>query len=221
MAPSKVLVVAAHPDDETLGMGGTILRLARAGAAVHLVVLTAATFARYGVPGATGARRREACDAAEVLGIAHLDFWDYPEVEICHAAISQIAARIRAKLDVFLPEEVYCPHWADLNQDHRTAAEAATIAVRPHTAPSVQRLLAYPVDGLLWGAVLTPRFNYFVDVSGYIEAKGEALDKYVSELRLPPHPRSKEYIRGLAQMWGHRMGVLAAEPFEVVWERGA
>lgn len=184
----RVLVVAAHPDDEVLGCGGTILRHRAGGDDVQVVVAYACRDSEPG-PEATWLRGEQGTPADK-------------------AAIERIVAEVR-------PEVVYTHFARDINADHRSVHDAVMVACRPYAAPSVGALLAfYTPSSAEWGEPFKP--TLYVDVSDTIDGKAEWFEReYAGELRPWPHPRSGRSIRETAAFWGSHVGRVAAEPFIV------
>lgn len=214
----RVLCLAAHPDDETLGVGGTLARHARAGDAVTLVVATVAHEPRWSA--ALIARKRAEChSAAQLLGISDCRFLELPTMHLnTYPAIELNDLVGRAVADV-RPEIVYAPPCDDLNRDHAVLFEAALVATRPLGAAAPRKLYSYEIP-------TTTRFNLpgrwhantYVDVGEFIEQKLAAMGAYESELRDPPHPRSLDAIRAFARERGAAVGRRYAEALMLVRE---
>ncbi len=216
--PERVLVVAAHPDDEVLGCGGTIARHAASGDAVHVAIL-AKGLASRGEP--SPAEVAELCASAEragaVLGTSSLQLHDNPDNRMDTVPALELAQSVEALLARFHPSIVYT-HWAgDVNVDHRLVHQAVVTACRPLPGHSVERVLFFEVPSSTeWQTPgSAPAFapNYFVDVTGTLEAKLAALSAYSSELREFPHPRSRRAVEYLARWRGATVGLDAAEAF--------
>ena len=220
------LVIAAHPDDETLGCGGTIARMAREGRDVYVVVLGEGITARY-------ARREEgksavaglwaACDAAaRLLGVREVFKRDFPDNRFDTVPSLEIVKCLEAVLDQVRPDTIYTHHGGDLNIDHAIVFRATLAAARPFANTAVRRICAYEVPSSTDWAFdsFSPRFapNVFVDVTDTLQTKIESMALYESEKRLPPHPRSAEAMRAAAHRWGAVVGVAAAEAFALVRE---
>ena len=223
MMHSPVLVLAAHPDDEVLGCGGTIARLAAEGAAVHVAFFADGVSSRAAGPGAPAqdaelaARRAAAQRACDVLGVASVTFGDLPDNRLDTIALLEVVKRVEALIARHHPDTVFTHHAGDLNVDHRRIHEATVVAARPQRGNPVKALLSFEVPSSTeWqlpgsGAAFTP--NWFVDISAFLPRKLEALQAYASELRSWPHPRSREAIEYLARWRGATVGVDAAEAF--------
>lgn len=226
----KILVVAAHPDDETLGMGGTIARLVHEGHQVDLLVLADGVGSRYDLGTADGlrdaqlarGRRTQQCLAAcAALGRAGnprflgLPAEPLPDQRFDQVGVLPIARMLEDKLRAVQPDEVYS-HWrGDPNQDHRMVAEATLVATRPLHGVSVGRVFAYSVPGVFSGNHFSP--NVFVDIEKFWGDKLRAWQAYEDEAgRSHPHPRSFDGLQIAAAYWGSLVGLEGAEPFLLV-----
>lgn len=216
----RVLCLAAHPDDETLGVGGTLVRHARAGDAVTLVVATVAFEPRWSAD--VIARKREECrSAARILGVHDVRFLEYRTMHLNTLPAIELSDAVgRAVADV-RPDVVYAPPCDDLNRDHATLFEAAQVATRPTGGPTPARFYSYEIP-------TTTRFNLssrwwansYRDISTELETKLAAMSAYATELRDPPHPRSIEAIRAFARERGAAIGCMYAEALMLVRELG-
>lgn len=216
-----VLVVAAHPDDEVLGCGGSMARLADEGAAVHVHFLADGVGARGRATGPDAktlkARRGAALKACDILGAASVTFGDFPDNRLDGVALLEIIRQVEARMEAVRPGVVFTHHAGDLNIDHRRVHDAVVTACRPHPAQSARTLLFFELPSSTeWqtpgsGASFAP--TWFVDVSKTLARKIEALKAYRMELRPWPHARSLEAVTHLARWRGASVGVEAAEAF--------
>jgi N-acetylglucosamine malate deacetylase 1 len=216
---SRVLVLAAHPDDEVLGMGGTIALHADRGDEVRIVCVTDGSSTQY--PGDSALRERkndEARRAARELGVedyVHLDLPDMRLDTIPHVEVNRV---VEEHVRDFGPELVYTPH-PDVNQDHCALFDSVSVATRPIPGQPVRRLLTYaPTSSTEWTPAARNWFvpNWFVDVTATIERKLAAFACYETERRDYPHPRSERALRAHAELYGSTVGCEYAEPFVLV-----
>ena len=216
----NVLVVAAHPDDEVIGVGGTIAQHAAAGDAVYVVVLTEGTSAQYRDDWEKIAARKkeQTIRVAELLGVTEVFTGDFPEMRLDALPIYEITRFLEKVVAQVKPNIVYTHHFAELNRDHRTAYEATTVAVRPFVLPSLKRLLCYQVDTLQHWGHGPAQYNVYTDITKHLEIKLEAMSIYETEIREYPHPRSLEAMRQIAYRNGAAVGLRAAEIFQLVLE---
>jgi LmbE family N-acetylglucosaminyl deacetylase len=220
----RVLAIAAHPDDETLGAGGTLARHAEQGDEVWVCILTDGVTARH-----NEAELQQACAvrAADVLGIKKVVFCGLPDQRLDTLPLLDVIKPVQEYVDELEPEVVYTHFKEDPNQDHGMAFKATLIATRPLADSSVRRLLCYEAaSSTEWappfaGSQFAP--NVFVDVAETLPTKQEAMQCYAdthdSEVRPYPHPRSHDAIEAYARRYGVMAGLHAAEAFMLVRER--
>jgi LmbE family N-acetylglucosaminyl deacetylase len=216
---SRVLVLAAHPDDEVLGMGGTIAVHADRGDEVRIVVVTDGSSTQYPDDAETRARKeQEALAAAAELGVTgyvHLDLPDMRLDTLAHVEVNEVVER---HVGDFRPEVVYTPH-PDVNRDHRVLFDSVAVATRPVPGQVVRRVLTYaPTSSTEWTPAAVNWFvpNWFVDVTETLERKVASFAHYETERRDYPHPRSERAIRAAAAFYGASCGCEYAEPFVLV-----
>ena len=213
----RVLVVAAHPDDDVLGCGGLMARLRADGADVRVLLLADGVSSRDEQPQELAERHANARSALAELGVGHVDIETLPDNALDTVPLLDIARLVSARTSEFAPDTVLTHSLTDLNIDHRLTAEAALIAARPQPGSPVRRVLHFEVPSATgWrpsGRPFDPRFH--ADVSGHVEAKLAALRHYDAEMRPFPHARSYEAVEALLRWRGASVGVAAAEAFEV------
>jgi LmbE family N-acetylglucosaminyl deacetylase len=216
----KVLVFAAHPDDEVLGMGGTLcLHAAEQGDETRVVCVTDGSSTQY--PGDTEVRERkseEARAAAEVLGVTDYVHLDLPDMRLDTLAHVELNAVVEGHIRDVAPEVVYTPH-PDVNLDHRALFDSVAVAARPTPGQPVRRILTYaPTSSTEWTPAATNWFvpNWFVDVTATLDRKLEAFACFETELRDYPHPRNDRALRAHAEFYGATVGCEYAEPFVLV-----
>jgi LmbE family N-acetylglucosaminyl deacetylase len=219
----KVLVIAAHPDDEVLGCGGTISRIS-ADHAVYTLILGEGVTSRNPAPRKSRMQvkvlREQARAANRCMGVQDLFFCDLPDNRFDTVPLLTIIRHIEDVASDINPDQVFVHHAGDLNIDHVLTHRAALTAFRPTGEGRVKRLLAYEVpsstewgDPGAWGG-FSP--TLYVDIGATLETKIEAMELYASEIRSPPHPRSKEGIENLARLRGMEAGLSSAEAFRIL-----
>ncbi len=217
----NVLVVAPHPDDEVLGVGGTILHHLAQGDAVHVVVCTRGEAARFGAE-QVDTVQRESRQVHAFLGVTGSHFLDLPAARLDTVPGADLNAALAEVFEKVRPDTVYVPHAGDVHRDHQLVFQAAMVCARPIAAAYPSRILAYEtVSETNWHAPpITPAYipNVYVDVSAHLDQKLEACGMYASQIQPPPHERSLEAIRALATLRGHTVHVAAAEAFMLVRE---
>ena len=217
----RVVVLAPHPDDETLGAGGTIARHVAEGDEVHLIFMTE-TYPPLWQEGEKPKRQAEARAASKALGAAGATFAGFPTMRLNTVPAIELAGYLIGRFRELSPEVVYAPPVGDVNQDHEAVFQAALVACRSLPGNTVRRFLSYeipptarfanPIDAARW----LP--NVYVDITAHIDRKLAAMKRYPSELRKPPHPRSLEGIRLYARERGLTLGIEYAEAFCLIRE---
>lgn len=216
---TRVLVVAAHPDDEVLGMGGTIAVHTQRGDVVRVLVVTDGSSTQYPGDAETRARKEEeAVRAAAELGVTdyvHLDLPDMRLDTIAHVELNKV---VEEHMHDLAPGVVYTPQ-PDVNRDHRVLFDSVAVATRPTPGQPVRRLITYaPTSSTEWTPAAVNWFvpNWFVDITETLERKVAAFAHYETERREYPHPRSERAIRAAASYHGSSCGCEYAEPFVLV-----
>lgn len=214
-----VLVVAAHPDDEILGCGGTIARHIKDGDKVHVLILAEGITSRAtdGSQEKLASLAQAAKRANEILGSTSLTLHNFPDNRMDSLDLLDVVQVIEKHISKLQPDTVYTHHIGDVNIDHQITHKAVVVACRPLPKHCVQTLLFFETPSSTeWqtpgsGTSFTP--NWFVDISSSIEKKLKALEAYESEMRPWPHARSIKALEHLASWRGANIGVNAAEGF--------
>lgn len=221
MSSKRVLVIAAHPDDEVLGMGGTIAKLVKAGSTVDVLIVTDGSTSQYRESAHLAeiieAKKKETRNCADVLGVRDLFYGELPDMKldtIPHVRINQVIEEV---IDRVQPDTVYTHFWGDVNCDHQNVYKSTLVAVRPVLGQVVRELYCYRVPSSTeWmpnkvDTMFMP--NCFVDIKDFAEQKYKAFACYSTELREYPHPRSVQYLRENDKVVGLRVGLFIAEEF--------
>lgn len=215
-----VLVVAAHPDDEVLGCGGTVARHAAAGDRVHVVIAGEGATARdvdAGSKDERAALAKAAQAAAATLGSEPPRMLGLPDNRLDTLPLLDIIKPIEAVVAEVNPDTVYTHHGGDLNIDHRIVHQAVLTACRPVPGSPVRRLYAFEtLSSTEWGIGEPFRPGHFVAIVGQLDRKRAALKHYDREMRAFPHARSFEAVDALARLRGATVGLEAAEAFVVI-----
>jgi len=217
----RIAVIAAHPDDEILGCGGTISRFAAEGSEVFILILGQGVASRhtagYAVSKKIAELRRCGKRAASRVKAKVIDFLDFPDNRFDTVSLLDIIKAVEMSLDAIKPDTVFTHSACDLNVDHQITAQAVITATRPLSNTAVHNVYAFEVlSSSEWnfGRPFTP--NVFIDISSHIEAKKKAMAEYVSEIRKHPHPRSLKSIEALASYRGSQAGFSYAEAFSLI-----
>ena len=213
------LVIAPHPDDEVLGCGGTIARVSKEGAAVHVAVVTRGTAPAFSEE-MTATVRSEACAAHTHLGVRETHWLDFPAAQLFETPHASLNAGLSDLVRELRPHTLLIPFLGDMHMDHQLIFLSSLVAARPHQAEYPRRILAYEtVSETNWNApYLTAAFtpNVFIDIEDTLERKLEAAGMFRSQIRAFPHERSLETVRALAIVRGTAMHRRAAEAFVLI-----
>ncbi|OHE78489.1 MAG: GlcNAc-PI de-N-acetylase [Verrucomicrobia bacterium GWF2_62_7] len=223
MNKKRILIVAAHPDDEVLGCGGTAARLVGEGADAFTLILGEGVTSRDASRdpetrrGALALLKRQALAANRALGIREVFFGDLPDNRFDSVPLLDIVKRVESVKREVRPDMVFTHYGADLNIDHRITYQAAITAARPLKGESVKEIYSFEVlSSTEWNYPLSFSPDVFWDISGRLKTKLRAMRAYPGELARFPHPRSLEGIELSAKYWGMRTGLRAAEAFKSV-----
>ena len=220
---SKVLVVAPHPDDETLGCGGTLLRHVAEGDSVHWLIATAMrTDAGYAVTDV--ARRDDEISAvADAYRFATVHQFGYATATLDQVPKLEFIEKVSGVLKAVKPDHVYLPFPGDAHSDHRATFEATAVCTKAFRYPFVHQVWAYETlsetDQAVNPTLVEFRAQQFVEIADYLDGKINIMNLYASEVGPFPFPRSEHGIRALAAWRGAQAGYTAAEAFMLIRAR--
>lgn len=223
------LAVVAHPDDEVLGAGATLYKLAKEGHKVHVCILSGSVKARENRPRISELKENIIC-SSKILGIKKVMIGDFPNIEFNTVPHLQLVKMLENVITNSEADIVITHHPSDLNNDHLYTSLACQSAVRmiqqkENETTIVKELLYMEIPSSTdWGinrAMNAFNPNTFIEVGeeGVLK-KLEALSQYTGVMREYPHPRSGEAIKSLAAFRGCQAGMVYAEAFECVFRRG-
>ena len=207
----NILILAPHPDDESIGMGGTIKKLSKKNN-IHLCVLTdGAVFDSSGQKKIL--ERKNACkNSGKILGISDYTFLDFPVMELESISHLEINRELEKIIKKFNPKIVYTTTRHDINKDHQTVFESTLVVTRPQSS-NVKQVFSYETGGMTISG-FSP--TVFEDISKEFKYKIKSFKMYKSELRPFPHLRSLKAIENLAIQRGIESGIKKAEAFELI-----
>jgi LmbE family N-acetylglucosaminyl deacetylase len=215
----KVIVIAPHPDDEILGVGGTIARFSDEGAEVYIVIITKGYPPLFDEE-SINIGRKEALEAHKFLNVKETFFLSFPAANLDSIPSREINDKL---IDIFKdikPDIIFIPFNGDIHIDHQRIFLSALVAARPNNSEFPSFIYAYEtLSETNWNApYITPNFvpNVFIDISQYLDKKIEAFKKYKSQIKEFPHERSIESLKMLAMLRGSTVGCYAAEAFVLV-----
>lgn len=214
---SRILIIAPHPDDETLGAGGTLLKHRQAGHKVHWLIVTAMRVQDGFCEDRIAVRELEIQRVSDFYNFASRHELALPAARLETLPLGDIIQAVTDVIHQVLPEIVYLPFPGDAHSDHKVSFDAASAALKWFRAPSIKRIYAYETLSET-GFRLDPlvqefRPNWFVDISAHLQQKIAAMRLFGGEIGQFPFPRSPEAIVALAQLRGSLCGCSAAEAF--------
>ncbi|MBF0558393.1 MAG: PIG-L family deacetylase [Nitrospirae bacterium] len=219
----KILVVAAHPDDEILGCGGTIARLAGEGCEAYSLILGEGITSRDDKR-VRGKRsedikqlKGQISRADKIVGIKKVFAYDLPDNRFDTVALLDIIKIIESVMNTIKPDIIFTHYKRDLNIDHQLTYQAAITAARPSAEESVREIYSFEIPSSTeWGFPLSFSPDVFFDIENTLKLKLKAMAEYKTELKDFPHPRSLKGITMNAGQWGMKIGLRYAEAFECV-----
>ncbi len=218
-----ILVVAAHPDDEILGCGGTVARLANEGAKVYTLLLGQGIAARHDsldkteYQGQVAKLKKCMDDANRAIGVQEVFSFDFPDNKFDTVALLDIVKTVEKIKNKIKPDVIFTHYEKDLNIDHHIIYEAVITATRPLATETIKTIYSFEIlSSTEWQYPLGFSPDTFFDISNTIKQKQKALACYETELRPFPHPRSLEGAELNAKVWGMKIGIDCAEAFKTV-----
>ena len=211
----KILVVAAHPDDEILGCGGSIIKYKETHE-IEVIFMTDGVSSR-GRNKTKALRRRKNCvDLFSFLKLKKPTFFNFPDNQIDKIPLLKIVKKIEKKIKSYKPHTIFTHYSGCLNIDHRKTFEAVITACRPLSGSSVKKILSFEIlSSTEWSHFKNKSFqpNYFINISKEFKQKIKCLNFYKSEIRKYPHSRSLKAVEALAKFRGVSSGNNYAEAF--------
>ena len=228
----NVLIIAAHPDDEILGMGGTIAKHTSQHDNVTIIYMATGITARKepaeyeikSIPKKIQEKwqqeieklQQDARKSAKLLKVKTVKFFDFPDNEMDGIHLLKVVKVIEKEIKIAKPDRIYTNHYGDLNVDHKVVSNAVLTACRPSSF-LVKEILCFEVlSSTEWSYPYNFSPNYFSNIENHVTKKVNAMKLFKSEIREFPHPRSSENIRNVAARWGSVCGFKAAEAFEMI-----
>lgn len=219
----KVLVVAAHPDDEVLGCGGTVSRFANKGHKIFTLILGEGITSRDEKRSVKNREKdinklkKQLHEANKILGVKKVFTFDFPDNRFDTVALLNIVKAIEKIKNDIKPNIIFTHSGDDLNIDHQITYKAVITAARPLKEDSVKEIYSFEIPSSTeWAYPVKFSPDIFFDISENIKDKIKAMKKYKSELKIYPHPRSLEAIEIIAKSWGLKVGLNYAEAFEAI-----
>jgi LmbE family N-acetylglucosaminyl deacetylase len=218
----STFVIAPHPDDETLGAGGALLRAIQSGEDVHWLIVTEMREDLGFSTSAIKKRESEITAVSKAYGFASTIKLGLPATRLDTLPLNDIINPIGSAILDVQPDTVYLPFPGDVHSDHRVVFDAAAACTKSFRYPSVKKIVAMEIlSETDFGIDPTQdafRPNLFVDISAVLDEKIRIMNLFGSEMGEPPFPRSEQNIRALSSWRGSQAGIQAAEAFTVLKE---
>lgn len=216
----KVVVISAHPDDEVIGCGGTLLKHINNGDEVSWVIVTN-VFENIGFSKErVDSRNKEIESVKKMMGFKNVFKLDYPTMSLDSSSVNTMIPQISNIFNELKPEVIYVMNRSDAHSDHRYTFEVVVACTKSFRYPFIKKILMYEcISETEFAAALPENVfqpNYFVDISNYFKKKIEVIKIYESELGEHPFPRSLRNIEALATFRGASVGVEYAEAFQLI-----
>jgi LmbE family N-acetylglucosaminyl deacetylase len=219
----KILVIAVHPDDETLGCGGTILKHKDMGNEVHWLILTKANQKITSITDIEKKQREDVIKVADQYGFDSWQHLDFLTTELDRYALGELVSAISTVIHNIAPHYIYLNHFADVHSDHRIAFDAVYSCTKNFRYPFIEKILLYETLSETEFAPPSASHafipNMFNDVTKYMDKKLQIMKLYTTEQMDEPFPRAMSSISSLARYRGSRIGVEFAEAFMLQFEK--
>lgn len=224
----KIMIVAAHPDDEILGLGASIHRLIqRYSVQVHVVILGEGLTSRDDKRNPEKWKKqlevhqKNIKDAQDKIGFESVNTYSFPDNRFDSVPLLDIIKTVEKEKTAWKPDIIFTHHSGDVNIDHQKTFEAVTTACRPIEDECVRAILTFETPSSTeWIPSSEPRHflpNLFIEIEeNNLQAKIDAMESYEFERRNYPHPRSPKALRTRASFWGQTVGATYAEAFQVI-----
>lgn len=216
----KIIIISAHPDDEVLGVGGTLLKHVANGDEVYWLITTNVFEDQGFSKERIASRQLEIERVAQIIGVTKVFKLDYPTMTLSSSTLITMVPEISAVFSEIEPEIIYCLNRSDAHSDHRVTFDAVMSCTKSFRYPFIKQVLMYEcISETEFAPVLAEKAflpNYFVDVSDYFDKKIQAMEIYTSEIGEHPFPRSLRNLEALATFRGASVGVEYAEAFQLL-----
>lgn len=219
----KILFIAVHPDDETLGCGGTIFKHKDIGDELSWLILTKADQKIHNVSNIIEKEDAIISQVAQNYGFNHCKQFDFLTTSLDQYPLSEIINEISNYINAIKPDVIYLNHFADVHSDHRVAFDAVFSCTKNFRYPFIERILLFETlsETEFAPAIRSNAFvpNVFNDITQYMEKKLKIMELYTTEQMEEPLPRALSTIRALGRYRGSRIGVEYAEAFSLLFEK--
>ena len=220
MKNKSIGIIIAHPDDEVLGFGGTILRHIAEGDKVNILFLSTGLASRNNSVNEKDILNLKAVakNVSKELGAANTVFEDFPDNQMDSVTLLSVIKKVENFIKIYNINIIYTHYIEDLNIDHNIVARAAVTASRPLPSTAIEKIYFGETLSSSEYTIFNKKFqpNTYFDIEKYLDKKLSILNMYKDELREWPHPRSERAVKNLAEVRGSEVGLKAAEAFILV-----
>ncbi len=219
---NNVLIIAVHPDDETIGCGGTILKHKAAGDVVHWLIVTSLKEENGFTASVVEERRQEIKTVSSIYSFDGVYELDFPTMKLDIVPISRLIDSISDIIEQLEPDIVYLPFKGDVHTDHQIVFSASYSCSKSFRYPSIKKIVMMETLSetefapSIKECIFIP--NMFVDITDFIDRKIEIMIHYKSEIGQHPFPRSERNTRALATFRGATASCEYAESFFILKE---
>jgi len=217
---SRVIVISAHPDDETLGAGGTLLKHISEGDDINWLIVTD-VYEEHGFSkDRVISRQLEIEKVSKMYGFSNVFKLGHPTMKLNDTILHELVAQISIIFQSLKPEIIYVMNRSDAHSDHRIVFDSVMSCTKSFRHPYIKKVLMYECLSETEFAPILPEKmfqpNYYVDIADYFSTKIAIMKVYASELSDHPFPRSIRNIEALATFRGASVGVEYAEAFQLI-----
>jgi LmbE family N-acetylglucosaminyl deacetylase len=219
----KTIVISPHPDDEVLGVGGTLLRRKSEGCKIAWVIVTGVNENLGWSHESVERRKNEILQITQLFNFDAVYELNFTPAKLDQVPMIDLVSAISECFKDFQPAEVFLPHPSDVHTDHGIVFDAAASCTKWFRNPSIKRVMAYETlseTDFNLGLKNSFQPNVFVNIESFLDLKIKAMEIYKSEVGIQPFPRSREVISALSVLRGGASGFKAAEAFQLLRERG-
>ena len=219
----KILIIAPHPDDETLGVGGTILKHKNNGDEIHWLLITNVSKDNGWTSKQIKQRQLDIDTVGKTYGFKSINKLDFPTIKLDTIPMYDLVSKISNAIDSIKPNIIYTNNANDIHTDHQVTFQAVLSSTKNFRAPYIEKILVYETISETEFAVEKNMYgfqpNVFTDVTNYFDIKCRIMKIYSNELMKSPLPRSIRAIKALGKYRGSRIGVNYAESFMLVYQK--
>ena len=216
----KILIISAHADDESFGMGGTLKKFQDEGYELHWLIFTKVWEPKWSKD-ILNERKIAIENIKKQLSINTIEQWEFLDNRLDIIPIDELQSRLIISFEKVRPEWVFVPSPWDFNHEHEIVFNIVQMSTKPYYSSYIEKIIAYEIPSSTDSTFKTFKqfpFNLYINIEKYIESKVELIKNYKSELMEFPHPRSIEYVKSLAKVRGAESGLLYAEGFHILRE---